>query len=190
MKGLHKIIETLIFSLPSLINVGTLLLLVFFIFSVLGVFMFKKVTKGIVIDRYNNFSNFGFAMLTLFRCSAGEDWGEFMFDLSRTSESCVPNETCGTGFAYIFFIMFVMLVQFIMLNLFILIIIQYFEDYNMKEGNPLETFNEQLEVFRMYWSSFSAYSNGDKIKKNDIIPFLTSLPEPLGTLKILNFIFH
>ena len=41
-----------------------------------------------------------------------------------------------------------MFVQFIMLNLFILIIIQNFEDYNMKKGNPLETFNEKLDIFR------------------------------------------
>ena len=34
----------------------------------------------------------------------------------------------------------------------------------MKKGNPLETFNEQLEVFRFHWSGFSAYSNGEKIR--------------------------
>ena len=53
MESLNKTIETLTFSLPSLINVGALLLLVFFIFSVLGVFMFKKVTFGVNISNYN-----------------------------------------------------------------------------------------------------------------------------------------
>jgi hypothetical protein len=33
-----------------------------------------------------------------------------------------------------------------MLNLFILIIIQYFEDYHLKEDNPLDAFKENLEV--------------------------------------------
>jgi hypothetical protein len=38
-----------------------------------------------------------------------------------------------------------------MLNLFILIIIQYFENYNLKEDNPLEVFQENLEVkFKLY----------------------------------------
>lgn len=83
MKSLHKIIETLIFCMPSLINVGALLLLFFFIFSVLGVFTFRDVTEGDAIDNYNNFSNFGYAMLTLFRCATGEDWALFMFDLAR-----------------------------------------------------------------------------------------------------------
>jgi hypothetical protein len=44
MRGLQKLIETLIFSLPSLVNVGALLFLVFFIFSILGWFMFKDIT--------------------------------------------------------------------------------------------------------------------------------------------------
>jgi len=33
-----------------------------------------------------------------------------------------------------------------MLNLFILIIIQYFENYNLKDDNPLDLFSENLEV--------------------------------------------
>ena len=40
MHGLQKLIETLVFALPSLMNVGALLGLLFFIYSVLGVFLF------------------------------------------------------------------------------------------------------------------------------------------------------
>lgn len=102
MESLNKTIETLMFSLPSLINVGALLLLVFFIFSVLGVFMFKKVTYGININNYNNFFNFGNAMITLFRSATGEDWPTIMFDYSRTPPDCDPNlNNCGTGIIYI-----------------------------------------------------------------------------------------
>lgn len=43
MKGLQKLLETVMFSLPSLINVGALLMLVFFIYSILGVFLFSNV---------------------------------------------------------------------------------------------------------------------------------------------------
>jgi hypothetical protein len=95
MQGLQKLIETLVFSLPSLINVGALLGLVFFIYSVLGVFIFKDVTEGNIIDKYNNFTNFSYAMITLFRASTGEDWFKIMFDLSHTS-NCISGKTCGT----------------------------------------------------------------------------------------------
>ena len=55
--------------------------LVFFIYSVLGVFMFKSVKSGDEVTSYNNFWNFGMAMITLFRCSTGENWHKVMFDM-------------------------------------------------------------------------------------------------------------
>jgi len=82
--------------------------------------------SGGVIDRYNNFTNFGFAMITLFRCSTGEEWYFFMFETAEV-----------TPWSYLFFITFILITSFIMLNLFILIVLQYFEDYHMKEDNPL-----------------------------------------------------
>ena len=42
-KGLKNLIQTAIYSLPSLLNVSALMLLVFFIFSVLGVYLFKDI---------------------------------------------------------------------------------------------------------------------------------------------------
>lgn len=62
-------------------NVFSLLMIIFFIFAILGVFMFRDVVKGEVIDEeYMNFSNFGYAMLMLFRISTGEDWNSVMND--------------------------------------------------------------------------------------------------------------
>jgi hypothetical protein len=81
MRGLQKLIKTLIYSLPSLLNIGALLFLVFFIYSVLGVFLFKSVNSGDTVTKYNNFHNFGMAMITLFRASTGENWYVIMFDM-------------------------------------------------------------------------------------------------------------
>jgi hypothetical protein len=60
-------------------------MLVYFIYAVLGVFLFKSVTTGLRINEYNNFMNFGYAMLLLFRSSTGEDWYLVMWDLIPTS---------------------------------------------------------------------------------------------------------
>lgn len=86
----------MIFSIPSLVNVFALLFLIFFIYSVLGVFLFRNITSGLVIDDYANFKNFGNAMTTLFRCSTGEDWHRVMFDTMKTS-NCTPGVDCGSG---------------------------------------------------------------------------------------------
>lgn len=97
LKGIQKLLETLSLSLPSLINVGALVLLVFFIYSVLGVFLFSDVYTGNVVDEYNNFSNFGMAMVLLIRCSTGENWWIVMFDCSLVSPECTPGVNCGNS---------------------------------------------------------------------------------------------
>jgi len=45
-KGLQALMSTITFSLPSVINAFALLSLVYFIFSVLGVFFFKDIIQG------------------------------------------------------------------------------------------------------------------------------------------------
>ena len=57
-ESFNKIIRTLMFSFPALFNVLMLLLLIYFIYSILGVFMFKNNDIG--------FDNFGAAFLELF----------------------------------------------------------------------------------------------------------------------------
>lgn len=171
MKGLQKLIETLIYALPSLMNVGALLILFYFIFSVLGVFLFGEIKQGLIIDEFNNFSNFGASLITLFRCSTGENWWMFMFDVMKT-DNCQKGVDCGTVVAPFFFIIYITATTFVMIQIFILILVQYFEDYNMKEDNPLELFHRDVENFRFYWSKYTQESNGTKIKTSLLIPFL------------------
>lgn len=40
----------------------------------------------------------------------------------------------------------------VMLNLFVLIILNDFEAYNLKDDNPVELFKENLENFRTIWA--------------------------------------
>lgn len=44
LQGLQRLIATIIFSLPALMNAASLLILVFFIFAVLGCFIFGDIT--------------------------------------------------------------------------------------------------------------------------------------------------
>lgn len=79
-EGLQKLIETAIYSLPAMLNVTALLFLVYFIFAILGVFLFGSINSGWVINADNNFSDFHHSFELLFRCSTGEDWYKIMFD--------------------------------------------------------------------------------------------------------------
>ena len=58
-EGLQAILQTIMFSIPALMNVFTLLVLIYFMMSVLGNFLFKNISQGDVIDNeYKNFRNF------------------------------------------------------------------------------------------------------------------------------------
>lgn len=139
-KGLQAIIQTILFSIPSILNVTMLLMLIFFMFSILGVFMFGEVTEGEVLDDLKNFNNFFNAFLLLFALSTGEDWNLIMFDCGRTPPDCIPRQTCGSQFSKLYFYALVLVCSHVMLNLFILVIIQQFEQYYLPKENMIVKF--------------------------------------------------
>ena len=96
-EGLQKIINTLVFSLPSLLNVGALLSLVYFIYAILGTFLFSDIKAGDIIDGYVNFVDFSASILVLFRASTGEDWWTIMFDTMNATVCYSGTPYCGTS---------------------------------------------------------------------------------------------
>lgn len=151
-KNLQALIQTITMSVSALVNVLGLVLLILFMFAVLGVFFFNGLTTGEVIDEnYKNFKNFGSAYLLLFAIATGEDWNKLMYDCVDTPPDCVEGETCGTSFAAAYYIMFILVITHIMLNLFILVIIQQFETYYVAEDNPIKIFTMNFDVFHEVW---------------------------------------
>ena len=125
-------------SVDSLFNIFLLLMLIFFIMSVLGNTLFPVVFEGNVIGNYKNFTNFHQSFSLLFSISTGEDWNRIMYDCMHVEPDCTPGKNCvSTGLAPLFFICFIMIVTNIMLNLFILVIIQKFSVFFLEKDNSL-----------------------------------------------------
>jgi len=179
-KGLQALLQTITFSLPNLMNVFALLMLIFFIFSVLGVFIFGNVKEGVVLDDYMNFNNFGQAMIILLRISTGEEWNLIMYDLMHTGDDCIPDKTCGTSIAPVYFICFIMVCTYVMLNLFILVILQQFELYYLPSDNALKDFSSDLEHFKTAWREFAKEFDGIKIRDQDLVKFFQQLRGRIG----------
>ncbi len=122
-------------SVQSLINVWMLLMLIFFIFAPLGVFFFRDIEEGDIIDpKYKNFKTFGDSFLLLFTISTGGDWNRIMYDCWKVN-----------SIAPFYFIVFVMLVNNIILNLFTLVIIEQFSKYYDTSENSLSAFRPNVE---------------------------------------------
>lgn len=70
-----------------------------------------------------------------------------------------------------YFIFFILIVRFIMLNLFILIILQQFEDNFLNEDNPISNFEERESNFKKLWIKMTIENRGIKMKDKDISEF-------------------
>ena len=77
------IFNSFITTVPRLLNVGGLLFLLLFIYSILGIFLFATLKQQVTINDHANYQNFPRAMLTLFRMATGEAWNELMYDSLR-----------------------------------------------------------------------------------------------------------
>ena len=113
-KDLRDLIVTMALSMPSLLNVGSLLALVVFIYAAVGVNTFTFIAHGPIgsgISDERNFDSFGSSCLILFQCLTGDDWSGVMSDamIDETSSNgrCTEEAAdCGSPMAAPFFISF------------------------------------------------------------------------------------
>ena len=164
LQGINRIIKTLVFSFPSLLNVMLLLFLIYFIFSVLAVFLFKSSPYD--KDHNNdiwNFNDFHHALVTLFRCSTGEDWHLIMYYHAKQ-----PGKKLVS---ILFFLFYIFLTSIVMLKVFQLVVMQQFDEYYFNSDNPLNSFDETSESFRSTWNFFTKRPHGEKIKASRLTEF-------------------
>ena len=168
MQSLRNLIDIIAYSLPSIINVLTLLILIFFIYSIIGVNLFSSVNSGRIIDSDTNFENFGKAMLILFRCSTGEDWYNIMFDCGKAVNMLL---------AQVYFLSFITLVVFVMLNLFAMVIIHHYEDFERNNGNFKQIFMREVKKIRSIWNTYAKKSKGVRVHIDELISLVKELGE-------------
>lgn len=96
LQGLQKIINSLLLSLPSILNVFALSMLIVFIYSILGCFLFKGIRTGLVLNDTYNFNNFHSSIIVLLKICTREDWVHVMVDISKVPPDCTPGQTCGS----------------------------------------------------------------------------------------------
>jgi hypothetical protein len=154
-EDLLSIMATIQYAVGALLNVFILLMLFFFIFSVLGNVFFQSVKEGEdVVGDKKNFLFFFEAFLLVFATTTGEDWNKVMFELGRqptdTPIPCDPEKNCGSTLNIIYYMVLVVGNSYIMLNLFILVITQNFEENYTDESN-LKMFQNDLGYFMEVW---------------------------------------
>jgi len=115
---LKRIIDMLIKAIPSIIDIVILMFIIFYIYAIIGSFIFKDLPSGL-------WDNFLTSMLTLFRILTFEDWTDVMYEAMDVH-----------SWAWLYFVSFVIIAAFVFFNLFIAVIIgemQKLQDEGMKD---------------------------------------------------------
>uniref|UniRef100_A0A4W6FBD9 Voltage-dependent L-type calcium channel subunit alpha n=1 Tax=Lates calcarifer TaxID=8187 RepID=A0A4W6FBD9_LATCA len=189
-EGIRTLLWTFIKSFQALPYVALLIVMLFFIYAVIGMQMFGKIAlrDQTQINRNNNFQTFPQAVLLLFRCATGEAWQEIMLACSAnrpcekgsTNENSTSNEECGSQFAIIYFVSFYMLCAFLIINLFVAVIMDNF-DYLTRDWSILGP--HHLDEFKRIWAEYDPEAKG-RIKHLDVVTLLRRIQPPLGFGKL------
>uniref|UniRef100_A0A8C9SK64 Voltage-dependent L-type calcium channel subunit alpha n=1 Tax=Scleropages formosus TaxID=113540 RepID=A0A8C9SK64_SCLFO len=184
-EGIRNLLWTFIKSFQAFPYVALLIIMLFFIYAVIGMQVFGKIAleDGTQINRNNNFQTFPQAVLILFRVATGEAWQEVML-ASMYGKKCDPNSkfgegeeyTCGSNFAVFYFLSFYMLCAFLIINLFVAVIMDNF-DYLTRDWSILGP--HHLDEFKKIWAEYDPEATG-RIKHLDVVTLLRRIQPPLG----------
>ncbi|XP_016875443.1 voltage-dependent L-type calcium channel subunit alpha-1C isoform X31 [Homo sapiens] len=190
-EGIRTLLWTFIKSFQALPYVALLIVMLFFIYAVIGMQVFGKIALNDTteINRNNNFQTFPQAVLLLFRCATGEAWQDIMLACmpgkkcapeSEPSNSTEGETPCGSSFAVFYFISFYMLCAFLIINLFVAVIMDNF-DYLTRDWSILGP--HHLDEFKRIWAEYDPEAKG-RIKHLDVVTLLRRIQPPLGFGKL------
>jgi hypothetical protein len=78
MKQMRIIYSTVVMTISSLVNLGALMLLIIYIYAVIGINLFANVYMPHNENPRINFMDISNAYLTLLRLTTGEAWGDLL----------------------------------------------------------------------------------------------------------------
>jgi len=190
-KGLQRMLRTVIFALPSLSNVAGVLFLIYFIFAIVGMNLFAGVRYGFAttgnLDENANFDSFSIALITLFRCSTGENYNGLMHDLMVQPPYClvsgVVGDTCGEPISSpIYWVIFFALTDFLMIKLLVAIVLDAFLVNQEAEDRGDATYKltePTAKRFRRAWQQFDP-SAMKTIGYRNLVQLVQNFDYPLG----------
>uniref|UniRef100_A0A8C4NM16 Sodium channel protein n=1 Tax=Eptatretus burgeri TaxID=7764 RepID=A0A8C4NM16_EPTBU len=190
-QGIRTLLFALLMSLPALFNIGLLLFLIMYIFSIFGMaqFGFLRHTKG--INDMFNFETFSGSMLCLFQITTSAGWdGLLAPTLMVESPDCDPKfvhagtnvvGNCGNRLIGItFFVTYIIISFLVVVNMYIAIILENFNVANEESEDPLS--EDDFEMFFEMWSKFDPGAT-QYINYAELPDFIDALDAPLKVSK-------
>ncbi|KAK1332585.1 hypothetical protein QTO34_007268 [Cnephaeus nilssonii] len=189
-KGIRTLLFALMMSLPALFNIGLLLFLVMFIYSIFGMANFAYVKWEAGIDDMFNFQTFANSMLCLFQITTSAGWDGLLNPILNTGPPfCDPNlpnsngsrGNCGSpAVGIIFFTTYIIISFLIVVNMYIAIILENFSVATEESTEPLS--EDDFDMFYEIWEKFDPEAT-QFIEYTALSDFADALSEPLRIAK-------
>ncbi|PAA93724.1 hypothetical protein BOX15_Mlig031959g1 [Macrostomum lignano] len=193
-KGIRKLLFALIISLPALFNIGALLLLIVFIYAIVGMSLFGNVKQEGALNDVVNFETFDRTMVLLFRLTTSAGWNDILYSLMVTPPNCnsthverngvakeVNNGNCSSPeLALIYMTTFVLVNFLIVINLYIAIILENFNQAHEQEEVGIT--DDDFDMFYIVWERYDPHAT-QYIRYDQLSDFVAELDEPLGIPK-------
>ncbi|XP_054831320.1 sodium channel protein type 8 subunit alpha isoform X5 [Eublepharis macularius] len=189
-KGIRTLLFALMMSLPALFNIGLLLFLVMFIFSIFGMSNFAYVKHEAGIDDMFNFETFGNSMICLFQITTSAGWDGLLLPILNRPPDCDLNkEHPGSGFkgdcgnpsvGIFFFVSYIIISFLIVVNMYIAIILENFSVATEESADPLS--EDDFETFYEIWEKFDPDAT-QFIEYCKLADFADALEHPLRVPK-------
>eukprot|EP00759_Apiculatamorpha_spiralis_P047084 PhF_6_TR42990/c0_g1_i1/m.65569/K04857/CACNA1S; voltage-dependent calcium channel L type alpha-1S len=162
-KGLQTLLSTLIQAMPAFLNTIVLLLVVYFIFGIIGVQLFGRVPHNGALDNMTNFETVWNALVTLYVVGTSESWMDIMFSTQNSS-------------AVVYFLLFILVGSFIVMNLLVTVVTEAFG-----EASDAADHSDDLAVFDAFREKWIEYDVKltHRLTADRTIALIMTLPDPL-----------
>ena len=191
-QNMRIILDTIAHILPQIMNIMSLVFLLLFIYSILGMNLFAGVMFQNNYNERANFRTFEDSILLLYRWMTGENWHAIMNDLALTSAyngvECQSSQTFeqmqkdgilgwGTAISYFYFVSYMILLSMIIMNLSVAAVIEGLYEAN-KENTGIVS-GDQIDILIEKWWDYDTKATGLISYKNFLF-LLYEVPPPLG----------
>ena len=191
-KGIRKLLFALIISLPALINIGALLLLIMYIYSIIGMSTFGNVKLNKGLNDIVNFQTFASSFVLLLRLATSAGWNEILEPLLISAPDCDPDFAtrpdgttfensggdCGNAFMAIFFMVsYIFIIFLVIINMYIAVILENFNQAH--EAEELGITEDDFDEFYVVWEKYDPLAT-QFIKYEQLSYFVGDLDKPLG----------
>ncbi|UJR10951.1 hypothetical protein I4U23_015136 [Adineta vaga] len=184
-KGIRTLLFALAVSLPALFNIGLLLFLVMFIYSIFGMSFFAYVKKSAGITDLFNFETFPNSMIVLFQMCTTAGWsGVYQALTNDRPPDCDPTldlpsnkGNCGDSIiATTFLVSYVIITSLVVVNMYIAVILENF--FQVQEEVQQGLTDDDYDMYYEKWQQLDP-SGSQFIRYDQLSDFVDSLEPPL-----------